>query len=85
MLFQSNKFFYLKRKKKKKKSENSYPKNDINENMCDHTVKYWQLSINLCQFYNFLLHVAVKAITLCKNQVHNCAGSAIPGIPQPKF
>ena len=32
----------------------------ITENMCDHTVEYWQLSIHLCQFFNFLLHVAGK-------------------------
>ena len=29
--------------------------------MCDHTVEYWQLSINLCQFFNFLLHVTGKS------------------------
>ena len=30
---------------------------DFTENMCDQTMEYWQLWINLCQFFNFLLHV----------------------------
>ena len=40
-------------KKQKSISETNYPKIDITENMCDYTVKYWQLSINLCQFFSF--------------------------------
>ena len=58
MLFKSNKFFDL---KSKKNSETSYPKIDITENICDHTVEYWQLSINLCHFFNFLLHITGKS------------------------
>ena len=38
MVFKLNKFFYL--KNKKNISETSYPRIDITENMCDHTVKY---------------------------------------------
>ena len=45
---QINSFLLKKAKKKKKKiSETSYPKTDITENMCDHTVEYWQLSMNV--------------------------------------
>ena len=58
MLFKSNKFFDL---KSKKNSETSYPKIDITENICDHTVEYRQLSINLCQFFNFLLNNSGKS------------------------
>ena len=39
--------FLLKKEKKNKISETSYPKTDIAENMCDHTVEYWQLSMNV--------------------------------------
>ena len=100
MLFKSNKFFNL--KSKRNVSETSYPKIDITENMCDHTVEYWQLSINLCQFFNFLLHVTGKSyhffrfnylevchflvyLYICEVQVLNFTGSAIFGIPYPKF
>ena len=38
MLCKSNKFFDL--KSKKNISETSYPKIDITENMCGHTVEY---------------------------------------------
>ena len=38
MLFKSNKFLDL--KSKKNISETSYPKIDINDNMCDRTVQY---------------------------------------------
>ena len=41
--------------------ETSYPKIDITENMFNHTVEYWQLSISLCQFLNFRLHVTGKS------------------------
>ena len=58
MLFKSNNLFDL--KSKKNISETSYPKIVITENMCDQTVEYWQLSINLCQFFNFLLHATGK-------------------------
>ena len=55
MLFKSNKFFGL--KSKRNISETSYPEIDITENICDHIVEQWQLSINLCQFFNLLLYV----------------------------
>ena len=47
---QINSFLLKKAKKKKKKkkiSVTSYTKTDIAENMCDHTVEYWQLSMNV--------------------------------------
>ena len=41
-------------------SEGKKEKIDITENMCKHTWEYWKLSINLCQFFNFLLYVTGK-------------------------
>ena len=57
MLLKSNKLFDLKSKKTLVKLVNQKL---ILLKTCDHTVEYWQLSINLCQFFNFLLHVTGK-------------------------
>ena len=54
MLFKSNKFFDLKSKKVLVKL---VIQKLISLKTCDHTVEYSQLSINLCQFFSFLLHV----------------------------
>ena len=59
MLFKSNKFFNL--KSRKNISETIYPKIDITENMCDHTLEYWQLSIYV-NFSVFFCMLQVKAI-----------------------
>ena len=99
MLCKSNKFFDLKSKKTLVKL---VIQKMILLKTCDHTVEYWQLSINLRQFFNFLLHVRGKSyhflrfnyLEMCyflvylhiyETQAHNCIGSAIFGIPHPRF
>ena len=57
MLFKSDKFFDLKSKKALLKL---VIQKLISLKTCDHTVEYSQLSINLCQFFNFLLHATGK-------------------------
>ena len=51
MLLKSNKFFDLKSKKTLVKL---VIQKLILLKTCHHTVEHWQLSINLCQFFNFL-------------------------------
>ena len=62
MLFKSNKFFDLKSKKALVKL---VIQKLILLKTCDHTVKYWQPSITLCQFFNFFffffLHITAKS------------------------
>ena len=58
MLFKSNKFFDL--KSQKNISERVIQKSMLLKT-CDHTVEYWQLSIKVCQFFSFLLHVTGKS------------------------
>ena len=61
MLFKSNKFFDLKTKKALVKL---VIQKLISLKTCDHTVEYWQLSINLCQFFKFFFcMLQVTAIT----------------------
>ena len=61
MLFKSNKFFDLKSNKALVKL---FIQKLLLLKTCDYTVKYWQPSINLCQFFIcffFFLHVTGKS------------------------
>ena len=70
---ETNNFLDLKSQKKKNISKTSYPKIDITENMCDHTVEYLRLSINVCQFFNFILHTTGKCCHFLRfNYLEEC-------------